>query len=171
MLALMSKTRWSSFSALPHLFFSVPTPFQSFIFHLHLLGNLISSTLPQVPSVMKVCEQKHRTESRCLGDSAGQDGNYRRWLCNRGWCVLQLLPELCLHSRIHAVTVEGMQPLTTGAPSWNTPYELAALASMRSEAHHPSGLWNCNEKKLTVLLARDPAVNICWSMFCYYICH
>lgn len=67
MLALMSKTRWSSFSALPHLFFSVPTPFQSFIFHLHLLGNLIYSTLPQVPSVMKVCEQKHRTESRCLG--------------------------------------------------------------------------------------------------------
>lgn len=67
MLALMSKTRWSFFSALPHLFFSVPTPFQSFIFHLHLLGNLIYSTLPQVPSVMKVCEQKHRTESRCLG--------------------------------------------------------------------------------------------------------
>lgn len=138
---------------------------------MRLLGDLMYSMLPT--STVSNPDEGVWTETqnweRVFQGSAGQDGNYLRWLCNRGWYVLDLLPELCLRSRIRAVIVEGMQPLTTEAPSWNTPYELAALAYMWSEAHCPSGLRHCNEEKLTVTFPRDLAVNICWSMFWYYV--
>lgn len=168
----MSKTRWSSFSALPHLFFSVPAAFQSFIFHLHLLGDLIYSVLPEAVSNP---DEGGRTETpnweQVFEGSTGQVVNYRRQLCDRGWCVLELLPKVWLHFRIRAVIVEGMQPLTTEAPSWNSPCEFAALASAWSEAYRPSGLRNCSEKQLTVLFPRGPAASVCWSVFGCYICH
>lgn len=90
-LALMSETRWSSFSALPHLFFPVPTAFQSSAFHLHLLGDVICSTLPRVlPGIQrKVREQKQRTGSRCLRAVLDRMETTLGALGERGWCVLE----------------------------------------------------------------------------------